>query len=231
MEFFIFIIILICLFTILANFFPLEPVNKDVEHHANQISKIAASSKLPEEVLDKLFKRVRKSFASGDFAERMTTNLILKKDEYLIYDIPEVSFCEERTVRIKGTSKSVRVRVMKGFSVGLGGFDATSEKQIVVVDTGNMTVTNKRIHFAGTSTTFDYPLSKINTIEGSDSTVAISRSGKTKIEFYTDIDKINLEVNVTPDEEDDDFEPQQVQYILGGKECKDILLEAISISQ
>ena len=114
-----------------------------------------------------------------------------------------------------------------GVSVGLGGFEASSETKVIPIDTGNFTLTNKRVHFAGSTKTVDYPLSKINTIEELDSGIAISRSGKSKIEYYLGTDVMSLLVTISP-EEDEDFDSEQISYALNGEECKGILLEAIS---
>lgn len=185
------------------------------------------TNNIPEDALERNLNGLREMFVNGDMANQMTTDLILKKGEHLIFDIPGVSLCEERTVKTKGTTRSVRVRVMKGVSVGLGGFEASPETEVVPIDHGNITLTNQRIHFAGTTKTVDYSLSKINTIEKLDNGFAISRAGKTKIEYYLGTDNMSLLVTVTP-EENEDFEPEQISYVLNGEQCKGILLEAIS---
>ena len=185
------------------------------------------STQIPESVIEREFKGIREMFVNGDMAEKMSTDLILKKDEHLIFDIPGVSLCEERTIRTKGSTRSVRVRVMKGVSVGLGGFEASPETKVIPIDTGNLTLTNKRVHFAGNTKTVDYALSKINTIEELDSGLAISRSGKTKVEYFLETDVMSLLVTITP-ENDEEFEAEQVTYVINGKECKAIFLEAIS---
>lgn len=183
---------------------------------------------IPEDVLEREFKELRERFATGEIANRMTSDLILKKGEHLIFDIPGVSLCEERTVKTSGTTRSVRVRVMKGVSVGVGSFEASPETKVVPIDTGNMTLTNKRVHFAGETKTVDYPLSKINTIESLDSGVAISRTGKTKVEYYLGTDNMSLRVTISP-EEGEDFESEQISYILDGTECRGIFVETISM--
>jgi hypothetical protein len=187
----------------------------------------SVTKNIPDEVLKREYMGLREMFVNGEMSNKMATELILKKDEYLIFDIPNVSICEERAIKTKGSTKSVRVRVMKGVSVGLGGFEASSETKVIPIDTGNFTLTNKRVHFAGSTKTVDYPLSKINTIEELDSGIAISRSGKSKIEYYLGTDVMSLLVTISP-EEDEDFDSEQISYALNGEECKGILLEAIS---
>ena len=185
------------------------------------------STQIPKDILDREFSSIRDKFVNGDLAEKMPTDLILKKNEHLVFDIPGVSLCEERTIKTKGSTRSVRVRVMKGVSVGLGGFEASPETKVIPIDTGNLTLTNKRVHFAGSTKTVDYALSKINTIEELDSGVAISRSGKTKVEYFLETDVMSILVTISP-EIGEDFEAEQVRYTVNGNECKKIFLETIS---
>ena len=78
----------------------------------------SVTKNLPDEVLKREYMGLREMFVNGEMSNKMATELILKKDEYLIFDIPNVSICEERAIKTKGSTKSVRVRVMKGVSVG-----------------------------------------------------------------------------------------------------------------
>lgn len=185
------------------------------------------TTQIPEDILEREFKGIRELFINGDLASKMTTDLILKKDEKLIFDIPGVSLCEERTIKTKGSTRSVRVRVMKGVSVGLGGFEASPETKVIPIDTGNLTLTNKRVHFAGDTKTVDFSLSKINTIEELDSGIAISRSGKTRVEYFIGTDAMSIGMTISP-KENEDFEAEQVSYVINGNECKKIFLGVIS---
>ena len=185
------------------------------------------SGNIPDEVIDREFKDLQKRFVDGEMADRMTSDLILRKDEYLIFDIPGVSLCEERTIKTKGRTGSVRVRVMKGVSVGLGGFEASPETKVIPIDIGNFILTNKRIHYSGDTKTVDFALNKINTIDDLDSGISLSRTGKSKIEYYLDTDVMKLLVTINP-KKGEDFESEQVAYPINGEQCKAIILEAIS---
>jgi hypothetical protein len=185
------------------------------------------STQIPDEILEREFKDIRRMFVDGEMANKMTTDLILKRGEHLIFDIPYVSLCEERTIKTKGSTRSVRVRIMKGVSVGLGGFEAAPEKKVIPIDNGNFTLTNKRIHFAGDTKSVDYNLSKINSIDELDNGVAISRTGKNKVEYFLETSGMSWQVTISPGR-GQNFEPEEVTYVIDGKECKKILLEAIS---
>jgi hypothetical protein len=220
--------VLIVLISLGAIYFAIRKVTQKGKPTAAASPKLSElSTNIPEEVFETNLEILRNDFVDGKFADEMSTDLILKKNEHLIFDIPGVSLCEERTVKTKGKSNSVRIRVMKGVTVGTGRFEAAPEAKVVPIDIGNLTLTSRRVHFAGETKTVDFALSSMNTIEAFDSGISVSRSGKTKIEYFLDMDRLKIESTFTPDE-GEDFEPEEITYALNGGECKKIFLEAIS---
>jgi len=220
--------LLLPLFILGAIYFAIRMVNKKGKPTAAASTKLSKiSTNIPEEILARQLVILQNDFVDGRFSDEMSTDLILKKNEHLIFDVPGVSLCEERTVKTKGKSKSVRVRVMKGVTVGTGRFEAAPEARVVPIDRGNLTLTNKRVHFAGETKTVDFPLSAMNTIQAFDSGVSVSRSGKTKVEYFLDMDRMSINATITPDD-GEDFDPEEITYALNGAECKKIFLEAIS---
>jgi len=59
----------------------------------------------PQEVIEKLWNDVIDEFVNGDYGDDFDSNLLLKKDEKLIIDLPQIQLCEERTVKMKGGHK------------------------------------------------------------------------------------------------------------------------------
>ena len=132
-------------------------------------------SNIPETALDKFYDDIRDKFVNGEMVVKFDTSIILKKDEKLIFDNPGISLCEERTVKTKGSHQGFSIRVMKGVSYRFGGFEAASQKEVVELDVGNLTLTNKRLMFSGSTNSVDYPISKINRIEAMETGISISR--------------------------------------------------------
>ena len=108
------------------------------------------------------------------------------------------------------------------FSYRFGGFEGGVEKKVVTLDTGNFTLTNKRLIFSGSTKSVEYPLSKIVTIDTLENGIVINRSGKTKMEYFLNTTNISLVLKVTP-EDGEDFVEEKVDYKLKGIEVKKII--------
>ena len=179
-------------------------------------------SNVPEETLNWWFDELVNQLSDGDMASSFTSNVLMKKGEKLVLSIPSVDYCEERVVKFKGTTQGVSVRLMKGVSYRFGGFEGGTEQQIVTLDTGDFSLTNKRLIFSGQTKSVEYPLSKIVTIDTLENGVVINRSGKTKMEYFTGTTNISLNITIKP-KEGDNFNQEVVPYELTGIEVKKII--------
>ena len=186
-------------------------------------------SKIPESQLEISFNNTLNNFVSGKLGEQLSTNILLKKDEYLVVEVPQVSFCEERTVKFKGNTQGMSVRLMKGVSYRFGTFEGGVEKKVVPIDNGDFTLTNKRLIFSGNTKSVEYPLSKIVSITPLDNGVMINKSGKTKMEYFLNTTNMGISITITP-EEGDDFDEDTVKYELTGFEVKKIIEKLIQKS-
>ena len=104
-------------------------------------------SGIPHETIELHRNQVIDKFISGDLANHFPTDVFLKKGEKLIFDIPGIQICEEKTIKTKGSHSGFSVRVMKGLSYRFGDFEATSEKRITPLDVGHFILTTKRLIF------------------------------------------------------------------------------------
>ena len=195
----------------------------------NVSSRKKLSSNIPENTLNYWFDEMIDQLTNGDKGSLFTSNVLLKKGEKLILDIPQVQYCEERTVKFKGTTQGVSVRLMKGVSYRFGGFEGGVEKKIVPLDHGNFTLTNKRLIFSGSTKSVEYPLSKIVTIDTLEDGIVINRSGKTKMEYFLKTTNISINITIKP-KEGETFKEEIVEYRLTGIEVKKIIEETIQKS-
>ena len=82
-------------------------------------------SKLPPSVVEEVYDAVVEKVANGEIAHQFPSNVLLKRGERLIIDIPSIQLCEERAVRGKAAWHGVSIRIMKGVSyrvgTGIGG--------------------------------------------------------------------------------------------------------------
>tara|TARA_Y100001970_G_C14204273_1_gene842987 strand:- start:866 stop:1522 length:657 start_codon:yes stop_codon:yes gene_type:complete len=185
--------------------------------------------KCPDELIEKSFEEIIDKFVKGKFSDSFpNTNLMLKKGEHLVFDIPQISYCEERSVKMKGNHRGFSVRLMKGLSYRFGTFEGGTEQQVVELDEGNLILTNKRIIFSGKTKSVEYPLSKIVTIEPLDDGMVVNRSGKTKVEYYVNTTQLTINSEISPDKEKgEDFEVTNQVFKMTGFELRKLIQRLI----
>ena len=180
--------------------------------------------KIPEEILEKEFDEVLDEFVEGKYSKSFPSNLLIKKDERLIFDCPEIELCEDRIVKSGGGYMGFSVRVMKGVSMRFGGFQGGVEKQVSPIDEGNFILTNKRIVFVGEKKSVEFPLTHINTIDVLDNGFSLSRKRKTKTEYFVGFGVVGFELEVSPNiDEGEDFDKDIVKWDLTGEEVKSMI--------
>lgn len=180
----------------------------------------------PQEVIEKLWNDVIDEFVNGDYGDDFDSNLLLKKDEKLIIDLPQIQLCEERTVKMKGGHQGFSIRIMKGVSYRFGSFEGGREMKVVPLDTGSFIITNKRIIFSGATSQRDFPLNKINTIDVMDNGITLSRAGKTKTEYYIGFDVLKIPMTITPDE-NEQFDSHEHTFVFDGYHVRQIIQKLI----
>ena len=118
----------------------------------------------------------------------------IKKGEEIIVAIPS-SLYESRAVRTGGYG-GTRVRIAKGVSVNVGKFKAESHQELRKIDSGMLTMTNKRLVFTGQLKSVTIQLGKIVTVEPwGDNAIAISKENVQKVQYFS-IPEADLKVSV-----------------------------------
>ena len=124
-------------------------------------------------------------------------NLMLKKGEFALLSLNNISLREPRSVRIThGGYAGPRIRVAKGVSFNLGAFGASSEshEEIREIDRGNLLLTNKRLIFSGLKRSTNIQLKKIMSIDVFTDGIAVRRENKQKTEYFVGINTGNFVV-------------------------------------
>ena len=223
MEIFVVILIIVVVYFVVTS-----KKNKTPHNPETRTQILSKSSKIPQEVINKQFDKVVDSFVAGENASSFPTNLLLKKGERLIFDIPDIQCCEERNIKIKGGYQGFSVRIMKGVSYRFGGFEAKAEKKVVPIDVGNFILTNKRVVFSGEKKSNDYPLSKIVTVEPLDNGILINKSGKQKMEYYIGTNNVSISLTISPEHaKGETWEEETISYELRGEEVIKIIQKLI----
>ena len=147
---------------------------------------------MSEEEKESFFKSFVLDAIAGNLKILQETQLVLRGDEYLIFDLPDIALCEERSVGTRGGYQGFSIRVAKGVSYRFGEFSSQPERQVTQIDTGQLIFTNKRMVFIGEATSKDIKLNQINAIKSHLDGIVIARSGKEKMEYYLGTDDITI---------------------------------------
>lgn len=131
---------------------------------------------------------------------RVASNtVLLKRGERAVAVIPGITLKEPRSVRkTYGGGGGPSFRIAKGVYLRTGGFAARSEshEEIKVIDSGTLTLTNRRMIFTGGKRTVNFPLGKIVGMEPYRDGIAINRDGKQRTEYYTGLNNVHLTIRV-----------------------------------
>lgn len=125
--------------------------------------------------------------------------VLLKRGERAVAVIPGVTLKEPRSVRTTyGGGAGPSFRIAQGVYFRTGGFAARSEshEEIKVIDSGTLTLTNRRMVFTGGKRTINFPLGKIVGMEPYRDGIAVNRDGKQRTEYYTGLDNVHLTIRV-----------------------------------
>jgi hypothetical protein len=181
-------------------------------------------SRIPDQTIEHHRNEVIDQFITGELSEHFPTSVFLKKEEKLIFDIPKIKICEEKTIKTKGNHSGFSLRAMKGVSYRFGGFEASSEKRVTLIDTGHFILTNKRLIFSGTKKSLDISLSKIISAKPLENGILIDRTAKENVEYFIGLDTVKLDMILTPEiSKNETWNEQKVKFYLNGFDVRKII--------
>jgi hypothetical protein len=189
-------------------------------------------SGIPDETIEQHRNLILEQFIAGDLAKHFSTDIFLKKGEKLIFDIPGIQICEEKTIKVKGSHSGYSVRIMKGLSYRFGDFESTAEKRVAALDTGHFIITTKRLIFSGGKKSLDIPLSKIVSAKPVDNGILIDRTAKQNVEYFLGLDNVQLDMTLVPEVQNGDtWKEQKVKFSLNGFDVRRIIQGVIQIAE
>ncbi len=166
---------------------------------AKKKQKVSGLPECPQEIIDEQKEIVIEQFINGDLESGFETNLLLKKDEKLIFDLPNIGLAEETTTKASGAYLGASIRIMKGVSLRPGKFSGGSEKEVAKIDEGPLTLTDKRMVFTGDRKSREFKLTDINSIFPTSTGIALNRKRKTKTEYYLGTAECTISLTIHPD--------------------------------
>ena len=218
MKYSLFLGLLLCLFVVF------KPNNK--------LWKIGNGKKLfsriPDHTIEHHRNEVIDQFIKGDLSKHFPTSVFLKNEEKLIFDIPKIQICEEKTNKTIGNHSGFSLRVMKGVTYRFGSFEAKSEKKVTSNDVGHFILTNKRLIFSGKIKSLDISLSKIISVKPVENGVLIKRKAKQNVEYFIGLDTLMLDMILTPEvSKNEIWKEQKVKFHLNGFDVRKIIQSLI----
>ena len=181
-------------------------------------------SGIPDETIEFHRNQLIEQFISGDLANHFPTDVFLKKGEKLIFDIPGIQICEEKTIKTKGSHSGFSIRVMRGVSYRFGDFEAASEKRVTPLDIGHFILTTKRLIFSGNKKSLDVALSKIVSAKPVENGILIDRTAKQNVEYFIGLDNVKMDMTLVPEiAKNEAWKEQQVKFKLNGFDVRKII--------
>lgn len=136
---------------------------------------------------------------AGTIPSYVNSNVVPNPNETVVYAVSDVIFSEPRSVReTSGRYGGPSIRIAKGMTWRMGGFKSSSEshEELRNIDTGTLTITNKRLVFSGAVKNITVDLKKLVSLEPYEDGISISKEGKASPAYFTNIDKQKVAFSV-----------------------------------
>lgn len=149
-----------------------------------------------------------------------SVDLLLKKNEYPILELENITLQEPRAVRVsRGGYGGTSIRIAKGITLHTGGTRGRSEShdEIRNIDNGKLLITNKRIMFLGSNRTTNIDINKIVSIEDYLDGIKIQRSNKQKPEYFIGVDNNSITINIEGRQHNVLFNGEMIREIIIGR--------------
>lgn len=116
-------------------------------------------------------------------------NILLKKDEKVIYKMNNIKLNEPKSVRVTNSAHYGSSHRRGKRSTGFGVSKSVGESHDVIknVDVGEMVITNKRFVFSGAKKNVDVNISQITGVTPYDNGIKLQRKNKQKAEYFVGI--------------------------------------------
>ena len=148
-------------------------------------------------------------------AEGVGASLILKAGEKVFFSFPGITLREPRAVS-RGVYGGPSIRVAKGLTIRVGGFQAQSHEELKDIDTGTLVLTTKRLVFSGNKRSVENMLAKLISVDAYDDAVAVRRTGKERTEVYVGLDRSTYEFAIEGRNYKEPFSGLILKYMIEG---------------
>ena len=162
------------------------------ETHSENIWDLISSSDITHgEKFKKCYLLLLDHFKSGQTIFNKNADILLKKDERVIYvSYNNIRLNEAKSIRVTNSAHygTRRKHGKSSYGVGVSKSRGESFEEIKNVDTGKITITNKRFIFSGYKRSIDVNISQITGITAYSDGIKLQRKNKQKAEYFIGID-------------------------------------------
>lgn len=130
-------------------------------------------------------------FKSGQTIFKKEANILLKKDEFVVYQSPKnITLKEPKSIRVTNSSHggASHRRGKRSYGYGVSRSVGETKEVVKTVDTGQFIITNKRFIYSGMNRNIDVNISQIVGITPYADGFKLQRKGKKKPEYFINID-------------------------------------------
>lgn len=117
------------------------------------------------------------------FASPSQTPVLLQAGERLVFVFNAITLREPHSVST-GYYGGPSLHVAKGLTIRTGAFRAQSHEELKDIDSGTLSLTNRRLIFAGALHSVEVALTKLTSIEAYADAIAIRRAGREKTQLF-----------------------------------------------
>ncbi|HLP20664.1 MAG TPA: hypothetical protein VK174_10200 [Chitinophagales bacterium] len=166
------------------------------EAEAQQIANSLGLTYDPAKMNNEMVQRMRQYWALENLPlPAIQTDIILSARENCYIEIPRANWRELRTFTQESYTGTVRAsQLSKRYAYGDFKRNVTQYEKIVIIDTGKLYLTNRRLVFIGKSQNFDLPLTSILQLSPLSNGIEIKRADSRNLglEFNDKVDIFNI---------------------------------------
>jgi hypothetical protein len=177
---------------------------------SSSVTSLRSSPGIPPEIAHQAKQEALASLVASDNRSKYAAPPFMPADERLVFSVPAV-LSENHSTGRRGAGASVRI--MKGVWYHTGGSQTT--QAISPVDSGTLILTNKRFLFGGSRKSLEFPLAKLTQLSTSAQGIALAKSGREKVSYFTGLHALTITLQVLP-KAGDTWSAGKVEFPLTG---------------
>lgn len=159
-------------------------------HSENIWDMISESDITSGEKHDKMYALILDHYKSGQRMFNKEADILLKKDEIIIFKFSDIQLNEPKTIRVTNSAHygSSHRRGKRTHGYGVSTSRGESQEVIKNIDIGEMIITNKRFIFSGAKKNVDVNISQITGVTPYNNGIKLQRKSKQKSEYFVGVD-------------------------------------------